>query len=268
MIFGNRINKNGYAWIGIVGVLIYAWLVLYVQQGELLYAIHNFSPCDASFYHPGGVREWVGEWLTQLCHYPILGASVYVMLWGMSALFFNFAFGLKGYWLLWPMIAVLSLLASITDLGYWLFCLKAPSYWMGPTFGMFCTAFLVWTSTKFSEVSNKMAWAIPGLYLLLFMPLLGWYGTVVALLILLLPSLKRPLKVWVLSVVALLMSVLLLVGIFAHSSTVHWREPLLWYGWHRLQNPEAGSTLLEMPFWIMACSLMLLPVVSRLQHFH
>jgi len=82
---------NLYTYIIGVAVLCYAWFVLVIQHGELLYAIQDFSPwLGTSDYlhqyigHPGGLREWAGDYLTQLFYYPWLGASVMILCWALS----------------------------------------------------------------------------------------------------------------------------------------------------------------------------------------
>lgn len=215
----------------------------------------------AEFLHPGGVREWMGDWLTRWCYYPVLGATIYVCCWMLSAWCLVKAFRLEKLWVLWAMIPVLALLASITDLGYWIFCLKAPSYWFGPTVGLLVVSMILLLASRCSH------WSCPALVLLVGMPLLGWYATLAAIIVLLMPTWKRSVGQWSMAVGSLLFAAMCVGSYYLHSPHVHWREPLLWYGWHRLQNPEAGSLLLEVPFWVLAVSLLLLPVVSRIQHY-
>lgn len=245
-------------YLGIL-LLVYAWFVLYIQQGELLYTIHNFTPWSAEFSHPGGVREWIGEWMALLCRLPLLGSLLYIGCWGLSATLLVRSFKLQGFWSLWPYVAVIALLASITDLGYWIFCLKAPAYWFGPTVGLLLSSFMVWLC------SLRPHWSMPALCLMIGMPLLGWYGTMAAIVVLLIPSLRRPVKQWIYAVASLFFAFICMGSVYMHSVNVHWREPLFWYGWHRLQNPEGGSLLLEVPFWVMAGCVLLLPVVARMQ---
>lgn len=140
-------------------VLCYAWFVLVVGNGDLLYTIQDFSPWLGTgdylmqmVSHPGGLREWVGDWLTQLFFYPWLGGTVMVMMWAVSAWLMARACRLQHGYELLSLIPVLALMTGITQLGYWVFCLKTASYWFGPTVGFLCIALFAYL---FAQAGKK-----------------------------------------------------------------------------------------------------------------
>ena len=270
----SRHSLPSFTWPLLAGVvLLYAWYVLAVQNADLLWQVQNFTsllPDSPHTYagHPGAWREWAGDWLTQCCYYPWLGAALLVMLWAVGALALVRACRLQQGWQLAALVPVAALLASITQLGYWLFCLKAPSYWFGPSIGFACVALWMWLLSRLSS------WAVPmalWVWLKVGFPLLGWYATLgLATAIIMLLTICRPPRdgrrrcTW-LSLVAIALSATTLCLYYHHAPSVHWREPLPLYGLHHLANPECQSTLLEVAFWVMAASVLLMPLVGWLQ---
>lgn len=254
-----------------LAVLCYAWVVLVVQHSELLYAIQDFSPWfgTADYFqqhwlHPGGIREWAGDWLTQFFYHPWLGATLIVLCWGISLWALIKANRLSGWWRTLAALPVLCLLASITDLGYWIFCLKAPSYWFGPTLGLLAVSLSL---CAYSRCGTKGRVLILVLMILIGYPLLGWYATLGVLTMLLTGAIGKTITEWIKGLSLMLMACIIVIAFYHHSSAIHWREVGLLYGFHHLTIPEASSPLLELPFWLMAASTLLMPLLSRLQSF-
>ena len=267
-----------------LAVLCYAWAVLALQHYDLLWQIQNFSDLpdpEASLgslltSHPGALREWAGDWLTQLFGLPRLGATVMVAMWGLSAVALIRAFRLERGWMLAALVPVLALLASMTQLGYWIYCLKAPSYWFGPTLGLLTVSLWLW---GFSRIKRKwQSWAVC-CWIGLGYVCLGWYATLGALVAATAyrvtfmmddswsPTEKHEmggaeLMGWLLTLLTIYPGLWML---YRHHAATHWRESLEWYGFHHLTNPEAEAPLLEACFWVMAVGLVLLPVLGAVQ---
>ena len=261
----------------IASVLIYAWIMLVYIHGDVLYAVQNFNPFlgTESYFsqcisHPGGLREWVGGWLTQLFFYPWLGATVQVFLWGIGVVALISAFHLKRSMQVLTLIPVVALLASMTQLGYWVFCLKTPSYWMGPTVGFTCVALGLWL---YASLGDKCRLAMLAIWVLAGFPALGWYATLGLVIMLLMgPKVTQGFfhhwPKWLLAATALSTFALSVIALYYQNSpNIHWRDPLLLYGFHHVVIPEASSVLMEVPFHIMAVSMIILPIISHLRRF-
>lgn len=252
-------------------IFVYLWVVLAIQNADLLYQVHNFTPWLATadylkqfIGHPGGLREWTSDFLTQLFYYPWLGTSAIVLLWAISVWALIKAYNLFKCWSLLAFVPVFALLASITQLGYWIFCLKAQSYWFGPTLGLFVLSLGL---QLFSVVRSSIRVWIPALWMLLAFPVTGWYATLGLITMLIDVRLWRNCHIsGILKTICSVLVVLAVLTVYYHQSpAIHWRETLLLYGFHHLSNPEFTSLFLETPFWVMAGTIVLLPIVSLLQ---
>lgn len=245
------------------------WSVLVVQHGELLYAIQDFSPwlgtSDFLMQHagyPGGLREWAGEWLTQFFFLPWLGATIMVCCWAVSVLALVKGNRLTGWWQLLALIPVIALLTTIVDLGYWIFCLKTRSYWFGPTLGLLAVSVIQYFYSRSGEHGRLLSLVLT---ILIGYPLLGWYATIGVVAMLLCSPWKRPLTAWLKLICATGAATIVVAALYFQSPGIHWREDSLFYGFHRMAIPEVSSVIHEIPFVVMACCVVLLPLLARLQ---
>ena len=250
-------------------LVLYAWFVLVWQQADMLFAIQDFSPWMGTYDywqqhigHPGGLREWIGDWLTQFFYYPWLGGTLMVLCWAVSAWALIRAHKLQGWWCLLPLIPMFCLLAGITEMGYWMFCLKAPSYWFGPTLGWLVVS-LSLLGYAHADEKGRLCWL--GLMILLGYPALGWYATLAVLAMLLASEWKTGWQTWLRRLAAIVLPLVIVTACYHHSSSIRWEEDALTYGFHHLINPEASSLVLEMPFWLMAAIVLLMPLLAKLQ---
>lgn len=252
-----------------IAVLCYAWIVLVVQHGEVLYAIQDFSPWlgTSDFLalyagHPGGLREWLGCWFTQLFYLPWLGATVLVSFWSVIVWALIKANRLVGWWQTIALVPIIALLASMTDLGYWIFCLKARSYWFGPTLGLLAVSLVQWFYSRSGERGRLLSLT---LMILFGYPVLGWYATLGVIAMMLCSPWRRPKSAWLKLLCATLAALIAVSALYFQSPTICWREDTLFYGFHHLINPEASSLVLEVPFWVMAISVIAMPLMARIQ---
>jgi len=160
------------------------------------------------------------------------------------------------------LIPVIALLASITDLGYWIFCLKTRSYWFGPTLGLLAVSLMQWFYSRCGEHGRLLSLT---LMILFGYPLLGWYASLGVLAMLLCSPWRRPKEYWLKLICASAAALIAVAALYYHSPGVHWREDSLLYGFHHIIIPEASSILLEIPFWVMAVAVLLMPLMTRLQ---
>lgn len=252
-----------------VAVLCYAWGILCLQKTDYLYQAQNFSPWLGTKDYmllfagqPGGLREWAGNWLTQLFYYPWFGATVLVACWGVSAWLLTKANRLEGWWMTLSLIPVLALFTSIIDLGYWLFCLKTRSYWFGPTLGLLAVSITQFIYSRCGEHGRLLSLV---LMILIGYPLLGWFAPLGVIAMLLCTPWRRPLAAWLKLICATGAACIAVMAFYYQSPAVRWRETGLLYGFPHMTNPEASSLLLEIPFWMMALSVILMPLLARLQ---
>lgn len=250
-------------------IIVYAWIVLAVMNGDLLFTIQNFSPWLGTHdyfvqnvSHPGGLREWIGDWLTQLFYYPWLGAGVLVLFWVISASLLIKSCRLTDGFKLLSLIPVIALLTSITQLGYWVFCLKTPSYWFGSTVGLF---FVSLVSFLYSRSGKVVRWIVLALWILFGFPALGWIATIGILFLLLLTPFRSSWKEWTVNILSVIVPMMAVLSYYSHSESVHWRDSLLLYGFPHVAIPEASSQLLEVAPIVMVISLLLLPVLGRMR---
>lgn len=252
-------------------ILLYVWSVLVVQNGDLLYTIQDFSPWLGtkayflqSVTHPGGLREWVGDWLTQFFYYPLLGGNIMVVMWTVSSILMVKACRLSHGYELLSLIPVLALLASITQLGYWIFCLKTASYWFGSTVGFLFVSIVCYLYSRVNHLGRCITlslWMLIGFYAL------GWMASLGVILLFLLTPWRQGVKRWSQLLIPFVMVSIAVLSYFSKSVGTHWRLPLLWYGFPHVIIYEASSSLLDVAPYVMTCSLALLPLVTRIQRF-
>ena len=246
------------------------WYVLVIANGDLLYTIQDFSPwlgttqyfLDA-LRHPGGLREWAGDWFTQLFYYPWLGGSIMLLMWVITALSLVRACRLKHGFELLSLVPVLALLAGITQLGYWVFCLKTVSYWFGPTLGALCIGLFALSYSRANHVARCILLAAWGA---LAIPALGWYGTLGLLVGLLLTPMRQTWKEWGQLLSPAFIALISVMYCYANSAGTQINQPLLWYGFPKIIIPEASAPLLEVAPWVMTVAMLVLPLVRHLQH--
>ena len=162
------------------------WIVLSTYESALLFRINELSVFlfDDLFFEnmmlkPVGFLHYISSFLVQFFYYPALGAAIYVaLLYALYRLVIN-VFELSGNYHLLAMVPVLALVASNTQLGYWIFYLKQPGYWY---MALLATLFFVVALWCFKRMNNVLriifvvAWCFVGY------PLMGVYALVSALL--------------------------------------------------------------------------------------
>lgn len=258
-------NKPIYAIWGCLAV--YLWYVLAIDNHDLLYIIQDFSPWlgtkgyfEQSITHPGGLREYMGDFVAQLFYYPVLGATMLVCLWALSVACLVKGFRLEGPSGFLAALPVLALLASMTQLGYQLFCLKAPGYWVGPTLGLLAVSLVVLAYSMVRVAIRPLvllAWIAVGY------PVLGWYATLGAALLLIMTSFPTRKYAFCMLLCAVLPFVALYL-LYHGTTGIHWHDSFLMYGFHHITINKTSVVFFEVVFYILAASLILLAVLSRM----
>lgn len=153
----------------------------------------------------GGLLQWAGCYLTQLFYYPWLGGTILILLWVAAYYLLRRLTSLPHDWQWLTLIPCFALMASVIDLGYWIYYLKQPGYFGRETLGLLSVLLLLqWpTSRTSATIAQRFGWLTSvvavGCY-----PLLGWYA-VLALILLALCALLR--RQWLNAGIALLLVV-------------------------------------------------------------
>lgn len=162
------------------------WALLSMYESALLFRINELSLFlfDDLFFEemmtkPAGMLHYVSSFLVQFFRYPALGAALYVaLLYAVYRLVIK-VFELPAGYRLLALVPVVALLASNTQLGYWIFYLKQPGYYY-----MALTATLMFLLAMLCY--KRMSEPIRAIFVVLWCfagyPLMGAYALVSALL--------------------------------------------------------------------------------------
>lgn len=178
-------------WVYVVILPVIMGTVLVCLENETLFRIQElnlFLPTRL-FYegfaaYPGGTLLWMACFFTQFFFYPALGVTILTIMWiGIFALSKKL---FKIPVMLFPLMGLLPacLLASIVQMGYFIFYIKLQGYFFAATIGILLAlcALLVYKQT----VQNRFCkWTWPLLWMAAGYPLFGAYALLGSLYIIL-----------------------------------------------------------------------------------
>lgn len=216
----SRLTADTARWQKAVAILFFiaVWALLGFCESSLLARVESLSlfVFDTTFYDsilsvPVGALSLAGCFLVQFFHYPLLGATIYVLLLYAVYALVRKVFDVQGKYTLLALLPVVALLASNTQLGYWIFYLKMPGYWYMALLATILSLSAMLAYKRLGAVARVAllcVWVVAGY------PLMGVYALVSALLMALMGLAlsaqgKKPV---VPSVVAMVVA-LLLVGV-------------------------------------------------------
>ena len=162
------------------------WIVLSTYENALLFRVNELSVFlfDNLFFEdmmskPVGLLYYISSFLVQFFYYPALGAALYVaLLYAVYRLVIR-VFELPQNYKLLAMVPVVALLASNTQLGYWIFYLKQPGYYYMALVATLLFLLALWCFKRLNEsfrILFVIAWCVVAY------PLLGAYALLSALL--------------------------------------------------------------------------------------
>ena len=134
---------------------VVVWALLAFREQALLFRVNELSVFlyDNLFYEemmsmPAGILCYAASWLVQFFYNPVLGATIYVVLLALVYwLTYNvFDIAPRRRWL--AMLPVVALLASNTQLGYWIFYIKIPGYYYVALLGVLFSLLAAWAVKK------------------------------------------------------------------------------------------------------------------------
>lgn len=254
-------NKAFYAilYVSLLAFVCFAVYLLYINQ-EVLYTAHDrseFLP-GTPFYDrlvskPFGLMQYVGAWFTQLFYYPALGASVLVAIWMLIFFVGVKAFRLQGNASALMLLPVACLLASVVDLGYWIYIFTIRGYWFSQSIAFLIMLLLLWAASR-TPRKWHLAW-----YLLAFCiyPVLGWFAM---LFVLCLAFSEKPTWREAVGVVILFFTTPIWHKLLY--SNVNFDDVVL-AGLPHFVTPSDSSVLLSLPFYVLGAVTVLIPLLGR-----
>ena len=167
---------------------LFAFLFLVLFKTGLLYHLEQYSLfCPKGEYlrsffeQPEGVLALAGAFLTQFCHFPVLGAALFALCLCLLTWLTGKAFGLEGKAAWLATLPALFLLLFVTRLDYSIYLFKTYGLLFSQVLGYTVAAGLVLVYRKFF-LGRRCAPVFPALVLLAGYPLFGSFSLVAAVL--------------------------------------------------------------------------------------
>lgn len=167
---------------------LFAFLFLVLFKTGLLYHLEQYSLfCPKGEYlrsffeQPGGVLALVGAFLTQFCHFPVLGAALFTLCLCLLTWLTGKAFGLEGKAAWLATLPALFLLLFVTRLDYSIYLFKTYGLLFSQVLGYTVAAGLVLVYRK-CFLGRRYSPMFPALVLLAGYPLFGSFSLIAAVL--------------------------------------------------------------------------------------
>lgn len=249
---------------GIFGICVAALLI--ATRSDLLYHMEQFSMFSlhrdflASFMdQPGGLLSMAGAFLTQFCHYPIIGTILIALcMCGLSAAVRK-SFGLKDGSSLLAYIPALMLLLFILRLDYSVYVMKSYGMLYSQCLGLICSILLAAAYRKWFATSKSGVIFIPAIIVIGF-PFMGIYALLAGLIIIAAESQHRFMNLasWAVCTAAVPLICAYVPGIYERIN------PGFVYlsGMPFLDFPE-GFISAMFPVFLAIVSVLILPLASK-----
>ena len=254
----NKVSKV-FLYVSLFAFIAFVAYILHINQ-EVLYTAHDRSEfiSGAPFFHtlmskPFGLIQYVGAWLTQLFYYPALGAGVLAAIWALIFCVGIKAFQLHGNTSALMLLPVACLLASIVDLGYWIYIFTVRGYWFSQSVGYLVMLLLLWAARN-TPRKWHLAWYV---FAVCSYPVLGWF----ALLFILCLVLSDKFTWRELIGIGLLIFTAGLWHTLLYSNQRF--ADVMMAGMPRFETPVDSSAHLTIPFWVLGVVTVLIALCSR-----
>ena len=257
----NTKNKvsSAFLYVSLLAFISFVVYILYINQ-EVLYTAHDRSEFlfGAPFFHtliskPFGLMQYVGAWLTQFFYKPALGAGVMVAIWVLIFYVGVKAFRLQGSVTALMLLPIACLLASIVDLGYWVYIFYITGYWFSQSVAYLVMLLLLWAA-RCTPRKWHLVW-----YLLAVCayPVLGWF----ALLFVLCLAFSEKLT-WreCLGIVLLLFTAGIWHTLLYSNQKL---DDVIMAGLPRFETPLDSGERLTIPFWVLGAVSVLIALCGR-----
>lgn len=158
------------------------WALLAFYEPALLFRVNELSLFlyDDMFYNemvsvPAGHLYYVASWFVQFFYHPATGAAIYVVLLALVYRLTYRVFDIKRKYSYVALLPVVALLASNTQLGYWIFYLKIPGYYYVALLAVIISLLAAWV-VKISHLYLKPFLVVAWIYFAY--PYIGVYAIV------------------------------------------------------------------------------------------
>jgi len=250
--------------------IAFAAYILHINQ-EVFYTAHDRSEFlfGTPFFHtlmskPFGLMQYVGAWFTQFFYHPALGAGLLATIWVLIFFVGVKAFRLEGKATngrqdfrtgtsALMLLPIACLLASVVDLGYWIYIFTIRGYWFSQSIGYLLMLLLLWAA-RCTPRKWHIAW-----YLLAFCiyPVLGWFALLFVLCLILTEKLT-----WreILGVVVLIFTPAIWHSLYY--SNLKFDDVML-AGLPRFVTASDYSEHLSFPFWVLGAVSAIIALCGR-----
>ncbi len=226
----------------------------------MFYTAHDRSEYlyGSPFFHalmqkPFGLMQYVGAWLTQLFYHPALGSGVLAAIWVLIFFVGRKAFRLKGSASALMLLPVACLLASVVDLGYWVYISTIRGYWFSQSVGYLAMLLLLWAARS-TPRKWHLAWYLFGFFIY---PVLGWLSL---LFVLCLVFSEKPTWRELIGIVLLFFT----AGIWHTQFYSNLKsDDVVLAGFPRFITPSDETGRLSTPFWVLGAVSVLLPLCGH-----
>ena len=173
-------------WLAVAPFFVALWALLVLFEGAFLFRVNELSLfvfSDVFFDDlnavPAGFLSYISAFMVQFFYYPALGAALYVAcLWVVYALTKK-VFDIPDRLSVVALLPVVALLATNTELGYWIYYLKMPGYWYVAVIGTMVSLLVMWL---FKRVNPLLRVPVVAVWLFAGYPLFGVWALVSAVL--------------------------------------------------------------------------------------
>lgn len=171
-------------WAYGVAIPLIMGIFLYAREAGTLYRIQElnlFLPgrmfYDGFAEYPGGTLLWLSCFLTEFFHYPALGTALLVLCWMAVYFVTRSAFRLSSpAWSILPALAPAALLASIVQMGYFIYYIKLQGYFFAGTAGFLLAVSSVWIFGRLARRNPYWGMAWMAVWTAAGYPLFGAYA--------------------------------------------------------------------------------------------
>lgn len=143
------------SWIPFVIFACFAWIVLTVVFGEVLWTAQDRSMflfdhriLAETMSHDYGPIDYLGSLLTQLCFYPWLGAFALIIIWGLIYGLCCNIFCLPSSLKFVCLVPIVTLFWQIVGIGYKIYCLDNPAFCFANSLIVLLCALALWMVRK------------------------------------------------------------------------------------------------------------------------
>ena len=245
-------------YVSLLAFIVFVVYILYINL-EVFYTAHDRSEFifGTPFFNtlmskPFGLMQYVGAWLTQFFCHPALGAGMLVAIWVLVCYVGAKAFRLRRSAIALMLLPVACLLASVVDLGYWIYISTIRGYWFSQSVGYLVMLLLLWAARS-TPRKWHLAWYLFGICVY---PVLGWFASlfVLCLVVTEKPTWREILGLFLLVFTASIWHTQLY-------SNLKFDDVVL-AGLPRFDTPSDTTEHLSIPFWVLGAVSVLISFIS------